>query len=235
MHTPINNRETKTWMKNFHDMNQDAKSVFGDVYVYKDGIIFPDLSETGGYYGIPVRGIVDNYMDNHQQFIYGKNFYRVMKNFKKYIVGFDICHDYIKFVLDSDITPEKMVVTEKNLPVKVTNNIASSFVGSNDDYVEKCMDLVKETTSIIENNKDNMVELTEEQVHLLMANKRLIIKSNGTSVRIAKNIIPGLKKTHGVSVVFHDVNIDNLMGLIIIVERASMTTYHRYRFYVMDK
>lgn len=210
-------------LKRLNDINQDAKTIFGDSFtLYPNGIIEMDDNQnrfmTGTHYGLCE---INNLGFNPIALSFNsRNYYRIMKNIKKTnISGLEI-NDYGDVdIVFTGIADSDLLVTEKGIVVKIIPRILTS--------------VITENTPSISFNLDGFYDIGDETVVSLVENARYYVDINGYRCRITKQLIPGLKKSHKVYAKIESTDTDDIGLLTMIVNRGSIKTFHQYKFYML--
>lgn len=208
------------YLKKLNDMNQDAKSVFGDEYILYNGAIYSNTqSYTETHLGFTDYEFYKGIDKSIPLYIYSRNIYRIIKNLKKNVSAFHV-NEFnsitAKFVNVSD---NDMCIVENRVPVKITNNIASKQWNIN--HIKPHV--------FDENIYVDAYTLSTNEVLTLVGNGLLSIDIHGYTIRIARSLIPGLKKSHIVKITTFESEIPDIYNIHILVNRASMDTLHIYR------
>jgi hypothetical protein len=214
------------YLKKLYDFNQDAK-IFGDRYIMYNGHILCDPSDMSrlafghhmGKYDIELY----NGSDEYAHIVMARNFYRLMKLVKKKdFKELAIDNDCIKFILDESIDVNKLVVLEQKTPIAVHNTLATIGFGIDVNVDEFKID-----------EFDRWI-LSSDDVEALVKNEYLMVGKGWYQTKITKELIPGLKKTHKVEIIFgHNHTSDELYSIYFDVERATINTIHKYNAYIM--
>ena len=222
-------------LKEMVNFIKDAKSIFGSTFIFRNGVVSfaPEESKLKGLHlgltdysfftvPIPLR-------------VYGANIYRVDKNIKKNIKGFNVNSDCeISFDIDG-VKPDDMIITENKQQVRMSNNIAEPTTIT--DAINLSV-----YRALSDWDSSDAVKLSSDEVEDLVKNKTYLASGQGINTRITRSLIPGLKKTHDVEIMYTD-NFEEVFGkkndgsplyvLWIRVKRETMTSIHAWAVYDM--
>lgn len=211
-------------IKRLHEINQDAKSIFGDRFILlpSGDIFMDDKSDNNNLKGVhyarcETRGIN---LGSVSICFESRNYYRIMKNVKKAnISGFKInVFGDIDIVFEG-LSDEELIAKEKGVYVKIEPRICTVV-----DYEPKVS---------VNYDKSGYIELDPDSVFNMTKNTLYELEQNGLRCRVAKALIPGLKKSHRVYYKLEEVSND--LGLsTFIVERGGITSMHQYRFFIFN-
>ena len=214
----ITNMETKIpidkkFIKQLNDVNQDLKNIFNVYYILPKGIVAAnkDLynAESGSHVCVLNTDVFDK-LGLHPMKLSSSAIFEAIKNHKKNI-------EYIKYIDNMIYLCGDNVDIKIGYLVDVSNKNMKNIYELNREFVKLISSFVPQTN------------LTQEEILSLTTNQRLIIDYDNKSVRIARKIIPGLKKTHSVSSCFYDNEKDkSLFTCVLKCERATLDSYHFY-------
>lgn len=217
------NKDEKKVFKTIHDMNQEAKNIFGDTFIIHRDKLYCDpydvntSTQIGRHMGFLEKPIYDGYDYDTPLIFHSRNFYRLQKSFKKYIDKLNICEDTGCMSVTMTNDCPNMTVVEKKMPVNVTNIITSPYLG----------DIVPYERGI---NLNDYKSLSEDEVTKLVQNKYLDLIGGGVRVRITKSLIPNLKEKYVVYYKFEKCDDDGMGFVMFYVIRDTLISLHKYRF-----
>lgn len=201
-------------LNSLNNLNQDLKTIFSSYMLITTEVMFPvaycigeNIASRGkhlchteySFPGIEIGFVVQ---------IISDKLFQCIKNNKKNIIGYEI--------IDSDI----FLISE-------TEKWEFGIVHKLDS--KACKEAIPKLESILEtiSTEPSTIKLTDDDVLDLTKNEMLNISKDKYRTRITREIIPGLKKTHTVTIRFS--NIDNSLFLLSIdVERSTCVSHHVY-------
>ena len=208
----INNK----FIKKLNDLNQDVKYLFDIYYIFPNGIIASHKKHykliKGMHYGKTEYKLFDDCLDIIK--LNSNNIYTAIKEHKKHLKFIEVRDDEIFLIGEEDYRIGNIIKTN-SINIK---DILFDIAGY-DQTIE---------------NFTSVIELSSDDVESMVKNEYRNIKYKDYRTRITKEIIPGLKKSHSISInMYSDKDDNNLFGLCIKNIRGSMTSFHMYKCIIL--
>ena len=193
-------------LNKFNNINQELKNIFTDYYMDNTDLIFGTSKLHKGKhfvscdYRFPFEFNDDIYLQFQSQSV----FEAVSKN-KKYIKS-----------------------------LRINNNIVlygDEFAADIGSYINKSFVTAKTNLNLelLDKSPDVTMDLTSDAVEKLVKNAYINISEGKYRTRITKEIIPGLKKSHNISLAFIGHSTDkSLFHLLVKADRGVLTSCHIY-------
>lgn len=202
--------ENKKEVTKLYNTNQDIKNIFSEYTILPNGLtIGIPILEKGSHcilngYELPN---IDEKNIMIEPFIYSsKQIFDSIKENKKIIDSIVLIKNTLSFL--SSTTSQIFEIG------RVMNSSDSKTFDNN--MVE--FDRAKER---------KWLSLSEDDVKDLVGNKIIEIKEDKYRTRISRELMPGLKKSHSVSISFEE-STNEIFKIIIMVQRAYVTSIHIY-------
>ena len=221
----------KGFLKSFNDFNQDAKTIYDKYFIYPNGIIISDKSykyTIGGHFCKTNFSLskIDNVFDNLVIEFDSDIIYRTIKDNKKGI-------KYIRIDDDNTIHLTGETSTEFGTAIDLDITIGYWHDYYATEFESPIMDKLSNTfnlaTTCINEKLPNTITISDEDVEDLVKNHYKNYNLGKYSTRITREIIPGLKKSHELTISFYDNDKDDrLFNIRLIATRSSLTSYHNY-------
>lgn len=207
-----------------YNLNQDLKTVFQNYTLSKDGI-YPSgvchsnkdgyVLRTGEHYAIITDKNISDIIDCGDICIDSKKLYKFYSSYKKYITHISLINEDI------------IIHTDGLDNAEYTNNIGYRCADIEKVLFGK-LPLYNDDKHMILDFKPNII-LSEDETINLVKNGNMFLKDGEFTTRITRELIPGLKKTHKLEVMFHHLPEGNMFRCIIKAERSAVTTFHLYK------
>lgn len=192
-------------LNRLNKINQELKHIFNYYIISNDGTMMLKNNDQYILSGIHFINLIDfkpfSFMYDFNNYEFSsKDIFDIIKNHKKDINSIFIDNGELYLKSDKD-------------KYKIGN------VNSDVSYPLSYID-----------DSNNMIELSQSDCINLIRNKYVNLSLDKFRVRITKEVIPGLKKSHKIIIFFKEHETDNkLFYLILKVYRDGMITYHKYR------
>lgn len=213
--------KTPKLIKNISEFISDSRAVFNDRCIISPNGLVTKSNEIkvgfGKHFAVTDFKLHDSWVPYDMN---SRNIYRFIKNLKKNIEGFTI--DGNIFINSKDVDNNMRIIVENKKLVKITDEFASVHVMNDDEFK-----LNESYVITIQTFKPDIV-LSEDEIERLIKNDTMMICKDDMRTRLAKSILPGLKKTHSVDIMFIEPDEHNVFKVIIRITRASMISYHMY-------
>lgn len=206
-----------------YNLNQDLKTVFQTYNISKDGI-YPSgichyikdgyVLRTGEHYALITDKSISDIID-YDICIDSKKLYKFYSSYKKYVTNISL-HD------------EDIIINTNGLDKSEYTNVIGYRCGDIQKSLFESLPLYNDDKDMIKNFKPNII-LSEDEIINLVKNGNMFLKDAEFTTRITRELIPGLKKTHKVEVMFHHLPEGNMFRCIIKAERSTVTTFHLYK------
>lgn len=206
----------KGFLKKLNDLNQDAKVLFNNYYLYPSGIVVSQPDEykysVGKHFCTTRYKFIDENDDKILRFN-SQRIYSVIKDKKKFLTHIEMVDNTI-FLTGEDIKepigeyfyPDSMQITKLN---------------SEYEYILKSMEIV--------NTSKPDVHLDEYDVEAIVKNEYRNVSSGRYKSRITNKIIPGIKASHDITISFYNNDTDDrLFNMMIEAGRAMLHSFHLY-------
>lgn len=216
----------KGFLKSLNDFNQDVKSIYDKYIIYPDGTVVSDNSckyKIGEHFcktNFSMRKI-DEFFNSFVIEFDSDSIYRAIKDNKKYI-------KYIRIDEDVSVHLTGQSLTELGTPIDLDILVGQCYLM--DSYkVNKCDKLYSSANICISEKVPNTIIISDEDVEQLVKNQYKNYSLDRYSTRITREVIPGLKKSHELSLSFYDNdNDDRLFNIRLIARRGTLISYHMY-------
>lgn len=201
------NKKDVTKLYNF---NQDIKNIFSEYTILPGGLTLgTPILEKGKHYvlnGYELPNIDEKNL-MIEPFIYSSK--QIFDNIKEN-----------KKIIDSIVLDKNTLYFLSSTTDQIFN-IGRVMNSSDTKMVDKNMikfDISKERKWLV---------LSEDDVKSLVGNQIIEIVDDKYKTRISRELMPGLKKSHSVTISFDDVS-DEIFKIIISVQRTYLTSIHIY-------
>ena len=192
-------------LNKFHGINQELKNIFTDYYMDTTQFIHgTNKLHKGKHFVVTEYKFPFNFSDDVYLKLDSASIFEAIGKNKKHIKSFKIDNDVMLYGDEYSAT--------------IGNVVNKAFINKPniDDMV-------------LNDSFDNNIELTSDAVERLVKNAYININKDGFRTRITKEVIPGLKKSHDISISFSKHETDrSLFYLIIKADRTVLTSYHIY-------
>ena len=197
-------------LNSLNNINQDLKTIFSTYALCESGLCVGENVLNKGIHWCTTEYKLPGMVSTDIPVINSTNVYQAVKSNKKDIIGYAI-KDNKDIVLITNSSAEHKIGV-----VMAKTDIAFA------PYDKKICDISSIPQSI------KHIELSEDDVEDMVKNDMKNISWSKYRTRITREVIPGLKKSHTVSICFSDIN-DSIFNLMILTSRATITSTHVYK------